>query len=84
MSRLKDITRPESPCQVIHTLIANPLQSCPPQDDLRLSGPPSCQGANYVIRTRDKRVPVDIKTSLPSTGPPTPPESVEKGSLPQF
>ncbi|GFN86239.1 hypothetical protein PoB_001274500 [Plakobranchus ocellatus] len=43
----------------------------PQQGDLRLSGPPSGQGAVGVARTRDRRAPAVPGDSL-STMPPTP------------
>ncbi|GFN97389.1 hypothetical protein PoB_002389500 [Plakobranchus ocellatus] len=37
------------------------LDSSPQQGDLRLSGPPSGQGAGSGARTRDRRVPADLR-----------------------
>ncbi|GFN89186.1 Atrial natriuretic peptide receptor 1 isoform x2 [Plakobranchus ocellatus] len=48
--------------------IANP-QQC----DIRRSGPPSGQGAGGGDRTRDRRVPADLRADSLSTVPPTPP-----------
>ncbi|GFN98701.1 hypothetical protein PoB_002520700 [Plakobranchus ocellatus] len=42
------------------------------QDDLRLSGPPSGQGAGGGARTRDRRIPADIRADSLATVPPTP------------
>ncbi|GFO20430.1 hypothetical protein PoB_004693500 [Plakobranchus ocellatus] len=42
----------------------------PRQDDLGLSGPPSDQGASGRARTRDRNVPVDLRTDSLSTVPP--------------
>ncbi|GFN95800.1 hypothetical protein PoB_002230600 [Plakobranchus ocellatus] len=50
---------------------ANPL--IPQQGDLRLSGPPSGQGACSGARTRDRRVPADLGADLLATLPPTAP-----------
>ncbi|GFN99934.1 hypothetical protein PoB_002644000 [Plakobranchus ocellatus] len=49
-----------------------------PQDrdygpDLRLSGPPSGQDAGGGTRTRDRRVPADLRADTRVTVPPTPP-----------
>ncbi|GFN78490.1 hypothetical protein PoB_000499600 [Plakobranchus ocellatus] len=43
-----------------------------PQGDLRLSGPPSGQGACGGARTRDRRIPTDIRADSLATVPPTP------------
>ncbi|GFO23846.1 hypothetical protein PoB_005035100 [Plakobranchus ocellatus] len=37
----------------------------PQQGDLRLSGPPSGQGASSGARTRDRRVPADLRATTP-------------------
>ncbi|GFN81463.1 hypothetical protein PoB_000796900 [Plakobranchus ocellatus] len=50
-------------------------QTSSSQVDLRHSGPPSGQGAGGAARTRDRRVPADIRTDSPATVPPP-----EKGS----
>ncbi|GFO20155.1 hypothetical protein PoB_004666000 [Plakobranchus ocellatus] len=39
----------------------------PQQGDLRLSGPPSGQGAGSGARTRDRRVPADLRADLQAT-----------------
>ncbi|GFO16920.1 hypothetical protein PoB_004342500 [Plakobranchus ocellatus] len=44
----------------------------PQQGDLRLSGPPSGQGAGGGARTRDRRVPADFRADSLATVPPTP------------
>ncbi|GFO05066.1 hypothetical protein PoB_003157100 [Plakobranchus ocellatus] len=44
----------------------------PQQGDLRLSGPPSGQGASSGARTRDKRVPADLRADSQATVLPTP------------
>ncbi|GFO38703.1 hypothetical protein PoB_006520800 [Plakobranchus ocellatus] len=49
----------------------------PQQGDLRLSGPPSGQGAGGGARTRDRRVPADLRADSPATVPPTSQWSVE-------
>ncbi|GFO30041.1 dihydroflavonol 4-reductase [Plakobranchus ocellatus] len=45
----------------------------PQQGDLRLSGPPSGQGAGGGARTRDRRVSADNKADSLATVPLTPP-----------
>ncbi|GFO39524.1 hypothetical protein PoB_006602900 [Plakobranchus ocellatus] len=50
--------------------IANPQQG-----DLRLSGPLSRQSAGGGARTRDRRVPADLRADSLVTAPPTPPYS---------
>ncbi|GFO05315.1 hypothetical protein PoB_003182000 [Plakobranchus ocellatus] len=45
----------------------------PQQGDLRLSGPPSGQGAGSRARTRDRRVPADLRADSQATVLPTPP-----------
>ncbi|GFO21098.1 hypothetical protein PoB_004760300 [Plakobranchus ocellatus] len=47
--------------------------SVPQQADLRLSGPPSGQGAGNGVRTRNKRIPTEIRADSLATVPPTPP-----------
>ncbi|GFN83617.1 hypothetical protein PoB_001012300 [Plakobranchus ocellatus] len=44
----------------------------PQQDDLRLSGPPSNQDGGRGARTRNRRVPADLKADSLSTVPPIP------------
>ncbi|GFO26126.1 hypothetical protein PoB_005263100 [Plakobranchus ocellatus] len=39
----------------------------PQQGDLRLSGPPSGQGASSGARTRDRRVPADLRADSQAT-----------------
>ncbi|GFN74965.1 hypothetical protein PoB_000147100 [Plakobranchus ocellatus] len=39
----------------------------PQQGDLRLSGPPSGQGAGSGARTRDRRVPADLRADSQAT-----------------
>ncbi|GFN98619.1 hypothetical protein PoB_002512500 [Plakobranchus ocellatus] len=46
--------------------IANPQQG-----DLRLLGPPSDQGTGGGARTRDRRVPADLRADSLATEPPT-------------
>ncbi|GFN99633.1 hypothetical protein PoB_002613900 [Plakobranchus ocellatus] len=50
------------------------------QGDLRLSGPPSGQGAGRGARTRDRRVPADLRADSQATVLPTPLEN-EAGLL---
>ncbi|GFO28430.1 hypothetical protein PoB_005493500 [Plakobranchus ocellatus] len=45
----------------------------PQQGDLRLSGPPTGQGAGGGARTRDRRVPADLRADSLATVPSTPP-----------
>ncbi|GFO34043.1 hypothetical protein PoB_006054800 [Plakobranchus ocellatus] len=45
----------------------------PQQGDLRLSGPPSVQGAGSGSRTRDRRVPADLRADSQATVLQTPP-----------
>ncbi|GFN92084.1 hypothetical protein PoB_001859000 [Plakobranchus ocellatus] len=59
----------------IHTLPGFRLSS-PHQGNLRLSGPPSGRGAGGRARTRDRRVPADLKADSLATVPPTPPKSL--------
>ncbi|GFN93026.1 hypothetical protein PoB_001953200 [Plakobranchus ocellatus] len=54
----------------------------PQQGDLRLSGPPSGQGAGSGARTRDRRVPADLRADSQATVLPTPP-SFSRTSSPQ-
>ncbi|GFO09187.1 hypothetical protein PoB_003569200 [Plakobranchus ocellatus] len=44
----------------------------PQQGDLRLSGPPSGQGAGSGARTRDRMVPADLRADSQATVLPTP------------
>ncbi|GFO08296.1 hypothetical protein PoB_003480100 [Plakobranchus ocellatus] len=46
----------------------------PQQGDLRLSVPPSGQSAGSWARTRDRRVPADLRADSQATALPTPPE----------
>ncbi|GFO34219.1 hypothetical protein PoB_006072400 [Plakobranchus ocellatus] len=48
-------------------------EASPQQGDLRLSGPPSGQGAGSGARTRDRRVPADLRADSQATVLPTPP-----------
>ncbi|GFN95733.1 hypothetical protein PoB_002223900 [Plakobranchus ocellatus] len=52
---------------------APPWATCPQQGDLRLSGPPSGHGAGSGARTRDRRVPADLRADSQATVLPTPP-----------
>ncbi|GFO15991.1 hypothetical protein PoB_004249600 [Plakobranchus ocellatus] len=47
-------------------------KASPQQGDLRLSGPPSGQGAGGGARTRDRKVPADLRADSLATVPPTP------------
>ncbi|GFN80907.1 hypothetical protein PoB_000741300 [Plakobranchus ocellatus] len=55
-----------------HTVLSMKFIS-PQQGDLRLSGPPSGQGAGSGARTRDRRVPADLRANSQATVLPTPP-----------
>ncbi|GFN94253.1 hypothetical protein PoB_002075900 [Plakobranchus ocellatus] len=44
----------------------------PRQGDLKLSSPPSGQDADGGARTRDRRVPADLRAGSLATVPPTP------------
>ncbi|GFO32557.1 hypothetical protein PoB_005906200 [Plakobranchus ocellatus] len=46
----------------------------PRQGDLKLLGTPSGQGAGVGARTRDRRVPADLRVDSQATVPPTPHE----------
>ncbi|GFN82874.1 hypothetical protein PoB_000938000 [Plakobranchus ocellatus] len=46
----------------------------PQQGDLRLSSSPSGQDAGGGARTRDRRVPADLRADSLATMPPTPPD----------
>ncbi|GFN94927.1 hypothetical protein PoB_002143300 [Plakobranchus ocellatus] len=48
-------------------------KASPHQVDLRLLGPPSGQGAGNVARTRDRRIPADLRADSLTTVPPTSP-----------
>ncbi|GFO38081.1 hypothetical protein PoB_006458600 [Plakobranchus ocellatus] len=47
----------------------------PQQGDLRLSGPQSGQGAGSGARSRDRRVPADLRADSQATVLPTPPRT---------
>ncbi|GFO09909.1 hypothetical protein PoB_003641400 [Plakobranchus ocellatus] len=65
----------------MRTRILNTLtvEASPQQGDLRLSGPPSGQGAGSGARTRDRRVPANLRADSQATVLPTPPSSGERG-----
>ncbi|GFN99836.1 hypothetical protein PoB_002634200 [Plakobranchus ocellatus] len=50
----------------------------PQQGDLRLLGPPSGRDADGGARTRDRRVPADLREDLQATVPPTPQKKKKK------
>ncbi|GFO37626.1 hypothetical protein PoB_006413100 [Plakobranchus ocellatus] len=58
------ISRSDFPFQLV--------QASPEQGDLKLSGLLSGQGADGEIRTRDRRVYVDLSADSSTTVPPTP------------
>ncbi|GFO28272.1 hypothetical protein PoB_005477700 [Plakobranchus ocellatus] len=57
------------------------FEASPQQGDLRLSGPPSGQGAGGGTRTRDRRVPADLRADSLATVPPTPPLALMVGLI---
>ncbi|GFO50638.1 hypothetical protein PoB_007714300 [Plakobranchus ocellatus] len=73
-----------APAPALPDLVQNTLNRCmdysqvqfgvgsPQQGDLRLSGPPSGQGASSGARTRDRRVPADLRADSQATVLPTP------------
>ncbi|GFO18061.1 hypothetical protein PoB_004456600 [Plakobranchus ocellatus] len=65
-------TVPSTPQQRETNLRGFSYIASPQQGDLRLSGPPSGQGAGGGARTRDRRVPVDLRADSLATVPPTP------------
>ncbi|GFO45033.1 hypothetical protein PoB_007153800 [Plakobranchus ocellatus] len=54
-------------------------EASPQQGDLRLSGPPSGQGAGGGARTCDRGVPADLRADSLATVPATPPSSLRNG-----
>ncbi|GFN82539.1 hypothetical protein PoB_000904500 [Plakobranchus ocellatus] len=54
------------------------VEMSPQDDDLRLSGPPSDQGAGGGARTRDIRIPVNLRAGSLCAVPPAP--HCERGS----
>ncbi|GFO08425.1 hypothetical protein PoB_003493000 [Plakobranchus ocellatus] len=50
----------------------NNNNTSPQQGDLRLSGPPSGQGAGSGAQTRDRMVPADLRADSQATVLPTP------------
>ncbi|GFO23065.1 hypothetical protein PoB_004957000 [Plakobranchus ocellatus] len=75
-----DLRTPEPPPDVSGQ---RTLQTSPQQGDPRLSGPPSGQGAGSGARTRDRRVPADLRADSQATVLPTPPPIKKKAySLP--
>ncbi|GFO07130.1 hypothetical protein PoB_003363500 [Plakobranchus ocellatus] len=52
----------------------------PQQGDLRLSSPPSGQGAGGGTRIRDRRVPADLRVDSLTTLPSTPPSKDKDNS----
>ncbi|GFN77371.1 hypothetical protein PoB_000387700 [Plakobranchus ocellatus] len=59
---------------VVSEICRDPSATASPQQgDLRLSGPPSGQDAGGGARTRDRRVPADLRADSLATVPPTPP-----------
>ncbi|GFO49580.1 hypothetical protein PoB_007608500 [Plakobranchus ocellatus] len=59
--------------KTLYWTITKRIVASPQQGDLRLSGPPSGQGASGGARTRDRRVPADPRAHSLATVPPTPP-----------
>ncbi|GFO33881.1 hypothetical protein PoB_006038600 [Plakobranchus ocellatus] len=56
----------------LHLVFSKKRAASPQQDDLGLFGPPSGQGAGGGARTRDRKVPADLRADLLATVPPTP------------
>ncbi|GFN87126.1 hypothetical protein PoB_001363200 [Plakobranchus ocellatus] len=54
------------------TITVQKFPASPQQGDLRLSGPPSGQGAGSGARTRDRRLPADLRADSQATLLPTP------------
>ncbi|GFN78476.1 hypothetical protein PoB_000498200 [Plakobranchus ocellatus] len=75
--------RPETPPKQFGFMLDNGIRNAiftlsmlmesPQQGDLKLSGPPSGQGAGGGARTRDRKVPADLRADSLATVPPTPP-----------
>ncbi|GFO00117.1 hypothetical protein PoB_002662200 [Plakobranchus ocellatus] len=59
-----------APVLVAHGLLTH---ASPQQGDLRLSGLPSGRGIDGGARTRDRRVPANLREDSQATVPPTPP-----------
>ncbi|GFO03311.1 hypothetical protein PoB_002981600 [Plakobranchus ocellatus] len=53
-------------------LVYRKVTFSPQQGDFRLSGPPSGQGAGDGARTRDRRIPADLRADSLATEPPMP------------
>ncbi|GFO03392.1 hypothetical protein PoB_002989700 [Plakobranchus ocellatus] len=53
--------------------------ACPQHGDLRLSDPPLGQDISGGARTRNRRVPAELRADSLSTVPPTPPTLETKG-----
>ncbi|GFO46627.1 hypothetical protein PoB_007313200 [Plakobranchus ocellatus] len=56
-------------------------QSSPQQGDLRLSGPPSGHGADGGARTRERRIPTDLRADSLATMPPTFPPQILRNNI---
>ncbi|GFN92455.1 hypothetical protein PoB_001896100 [Plakobranchus ocellatus] len=56
-------------------------RSHPQQGDLRLSGPASDQGAGSGARTRDRRLPADLRADSQATVLPTPPFTIKESQI---
>ncbi|GFO20403.1 hypothetical protein PoB_004690800 [Plakobranchus ocellatus] len=48
------------------------VRANPQEGDLRVSGPPSGQGAGGGARTSDRRIPANLRADWLATVPPTP------------
>ncbi|GFO44279.1 hypothetical protein PoB_007078400 [Plakobranchus ocellatus] len=53
---------------------------CPPRSDLRLSGPPSGQGACGRALTRNRKAPADLRADSLSPVPRSPQSKVDTGA----
>ncbi|GFN82734.1 hypothetical protein PoB_000924000 [Plakobranchus ocellatus] len=60
------------PCHPVKLTVT----ASPQQGDLRLSDPPSGQGAGGGARASNRRIPADLRADSLATVPPTPPTKV--------
>ncbi|GFN74334.1 hypothetical protein PoB_000084000 [Plakobranchus ocellatus] len=72
----------DKPVSTAAFLVLSTDYASPQQGDLRLSGPPSGQGACGGARTHDRRIPTDIRADSLATVPPTSRKSeTERGKI---
>ncbi|GFO21009.1 hypothetical protein PoB_004751400 [Plakobranchus ocellatus] len=77
IGRIRSLSSPVPPTPqalIKHKQVFALAVTSPQQGDLRLSGPSPGQGAGGGARTRDRRVPADLRADSLSTMPPTPPD----------